>query len=87
MEQAFSTANPKTKELAAAAAEALRKGEYENAVVNLQTVRASPDMTADQRLATYSSAVTLEARLINAMQSGDKNAERAYALLKALKKD
>jgi hypothetical protein len=87
MEQAFSNADAKMKDLATAASEALRKNEYENAVVSLQTIRGSEEITPDQRLAIYSSAVTLEARLINAMEAGDKNAERAYQLLKALKKN
>jgi hypothetical protein len=87
MEQAFSNADAKTKELATATSEALRKNEYENAVVSLQTIRANEEITPDQRLAIYSSAVTLEARLIGAMQAGDKNAERAYQLLKTLKRN
>ena len=87
MEQAFASADAKTRELAAATSEALRKSEYENAVVSLQTMRASQETTPDQRRAVYNSAVTLEARLISAMESGDKNAERAYQLLKELKKN
>jgi hypothetical protein len=87
MEQAFAAADARTRELATAMSEALRKSEYENAVVSLQTIRASEQTTPEQRLAIYSSALTLEARLISAMQSGDKNAERAYQLLKELKKN
>ena len=87
VESAFSNADAKTKELATAISEALRKNEFENAVVSLQTIRDSEEITPDQRLAIYSSAVTLEARLITAMEGGDKNAERAYQLLKALKKN
>jgi hypothetical protein len=87
MEQAFADADAKTRELAAATSEALRKSEFENAVVSLQTMRASQEITPDQRRAVYNSAVTLEARLISAMESGDKNAERAYQLLKELKRN
>ena len=87
VESAFSNADAKTKQLAAAMSEALRKNEFENAVVSLQTIRGSEEITPDQRMAIYSSAVTLEARLISAMEGGDKNAERAYQLLKALKKN
>jgi hypothetical protein len=86
MEEAFSSADAKMKELATATSEALRKNGYEKAVVSLETIR-SEEMTPEQRLATYSSAVTLEARLISAMEGGDKNAERAYQLLKTLKKN
>ncbi len=87
IEQAFSGADAKTKQLADAVSEALRKNEFENAVVSLQTIRGNEEISPDQRLAIYSSAVTLEARLISAMEGGDKNAERAYQLLKALKRD
>ena len=87
MEQAFGSADAKTKELAEATSQALRKSEYENAVVSLRTLHGQDNLSPEQRLAAYSSAVTLEARLINAMQAGDKNAERAYQLLKALKRD
>jgi hypothetical protein len=87
VESAFSNADAKTRELATAMSEALRKNEFENAVVSLQTIRGSEEITPDQRMAIYSSAVTLEARLISAMEGGDKNAERAYQLLKALKKN
>jgi PBP1b-binding outer membrane lipoprotein LpoB len=87
MEQAFGNTQGRTRDLALAASEALRKGEYETAVVSLQTVREDPAITTEQRMAVYSSAVSLEARLIGAMESGDKNAERAYQLLKAMKRD
>lgn len=87
MEQAFAGADAAAKDLAAATSAALRKSEYENAVVSLCTLHEKSDLSQEQRLATYSSAVTLEARLISAMESGDKNAERAYQLLKTLKRD
>lgn len=87
MEEAFGSADAKMKELAAATSQSLRRNEYENAVVSLRTLHGNEALSSEQRMATYSSAVTLEARLINAMQSGDKNAERAYQLLKALKRD
>lgn len=87
MEQAFSAADAQMRELAKAASEALRKNEFESAVVSLQSMKANPEMTPDQRMAIYGSAVTLEARLIGAIQSGDKNAERAYQLLKEMKRN
>ena len=87
IEQAFASAELQTKELAEATSKALRANEFENAVVSLRTLHAKESLSAEQRLATYSSAVTLEARLIGAMQAGDKKAEQAYQLLKALKRD
>jgi hypothetical protein len=87
MDQAFASSAPITKQLASATAEALRKSEFENAVVSLRTIHAKEEITPDQRAALYGSALTLEARLISAMEAGDKNAERAYQLLKELKRD
>jgi hypothetical protein len=87
IEQAFANSDASTRDLAGTVSEALRKSEYENAVVALQTIRTKEEITPDQRIAIYGSAVTLEARLISAMQSGDKNAERAYQLLKTLKRN
>lgn len=86
IDQAFVAANAATKQAAAAASEAMRKGDYEKAVVSLQVVRSSPEITVEQGFAIHSSAVAMEARLISAIESGDKNAERAYQLLKAMKK-
>jgi outer membrane murein-binding lipoprotein Lpp len=86
IEQAFSDADNATRQVAAAASEALRKGEYEKAIVSLETVRDAPDVTPDQGLAIYNSTVALEQRLISAMEAGDKNAERAYQMLKAFKR-
>lgn len=87
MEQAFADADAQMRELATAASEALRKSEFEDAVVSLQSMKVNPEMTPDQRMAIYGSAITLEARLINAIQAGDKNAERAYQLLKEMKRN
>ena len=87
MESAFSGADPRLQQLATATSEALRKNEYENAVVSLQTMRTTEEVTPDQRIAIYGSALTLESQLISAMQAGDKNAERAYQMLRELKRN
>jgi hypothetical protein len=85
IEQAFQNANPEVRSAAAMAAEAMRNGEYEKAVVSLTTVKSGPSVTLDQGLAVHSSTVALEARLVSAMASGDENARHAYGLLKAMK--
>ncbi len=85
IEQAFRSASPEVRSAADAAAEAMRNGEFEKAVVSLTTVKAAPNVTLDQGLAVHSSTVALEARLVSAMASGDENARRAYELLKAMK--
>ena len=85
IERAFAGADPAVKQAADAAADAMRQGEYEKAVVSLQVVRAAPSVTMDQGLAVHSSTVALEVRLASAVQAGDENAKRAYQLLKAMK--
>jgi len=87
VEQAFAHSDPATRGIASSVSEALRKGDYEQAVVSLQTIKTAPAITPDQGLAIHGTALTLEAQLIRALQSGDKNAERAYELLKTLKRN
>lgn len=87
LEQAFANADPSTKQMAAAVSESLRKGEFETAVVTMTTIRSAPAVTPEQHQAIINSAVALEDRLIKAMSAGDKNAERAYQLLKEMKKN
>lgn len=86
IEQAFSGAKGPARDVAAAASDAMRKGDFEKAIVSLQTVRATPDVTVDQGMAIHSTTIMLEERLVSAIESGDKNAERAYQLLKAMKR-
>jgi len=85
LESAFAAAPPEFQGAAAAASEALRTDNYDRAVESLQTIKASQSVTVDQGLAIHSSMVTLEARLLNAMEAGDENAKRAYQMLKAMK--
>lgn len=87
IEQAFADSGGLTHAAALAASDAMRKGEYEKAVVSLQTVKAGTNITAEQGLAIYSSTVTLEAQLIAGVEAGDPNAIRAYQMLKAMKRD
>ena len=67
------------------AAEALRRGEYEKAVVSLTTVRAATNATLEQGMAVHQSTVQLEARLAAEIAAGNEAATRAYGLLKAMK--
>ncbi len=87
VEQAFAHSDPATRGIAAAVSAALRNGDYEQAVVSLQTIKTAPAITPDQGLAIHGTTLALEAQLIRALQSGDKNAERAYELLKTLKRN
>jgi hypothetical protein len=86
LDQTFEQARPEVKEAAAAASAALRAGQYEKAVVSLETVQGAKDITLDQGLAVHSSMIVLERDLIAAIQAGDANAKRVYALLRQLKR-
>ncbi|PYK98654.1 MAG: hypothetical protein DME19_11655 [Verrucomicrobia bacterium] len=85
--QAFVRAAPEIKHNADLASEAMRKGDYEKAVVALQVIRSSTNITLEQGLAIHNSVVAMEGKLIRAMDAGDENAKRAYQLLKELKRN
>jgi len=86
LESAFGQASEASRAAAIAAAEAMRQKDYEKAVVSLQTVRSTENVTLDQGLAVHGTIVALEAELVSAVQSGDPKAKQAYELLKALKR-
>lgn len=86
MESAFANAAPEVHQAATAAAESMRSGDYEKAVVSLQVVRSAPRITLDQGLAIHGTTVALESKLAEAAASGDAAAKRAYELLKASKR-
>jgi hypothetical protein len=86
LERAFEKADPEIKKSADIASEAIRNGDYEKAVVSLQVIRSGESISLDQGMAIHSSIVTLESKLISAMEAGDPNAKRAYELLKGLKR-
>jgi hypothetical protein len=87
LERAFAASSPEVQQDAGMASEALRKGEYEKAVVSLQAIRTKENLTLDQGLAVHSSVVSMEQRLIQAMEAGDEQARRAYQMLKQMKRD
>ncbi|MBM3882827.1 MAG: hypothetical protein FJ387_24405 [Verrucomicrobia bacterium] len=87
LEQAFQGAQAQAAENARLAAEAMQRKEYEKAVLSLQAIRSSENLTLNQGIAIHSSVVSLEAQLIQAIQAGDPNAKRTYDMLKALKRD
>lgn len=87
LDQAFAAAPADVKANVDTASEAMRAGEYEKAVVALQSVKASQGVTLDQGLAIHGSIVSMEANLIQAMEAGDENAARAYQMLKRMKRN
>ena len=87
LQRVFESAPPDLKRNVDVASEAMRKGDYENAIVALQVIRNGQNVTLEQGIAIHHSAVAMEAKLINAMDAGDENAKRAYQLLKELKRN
>ena len=86
LERAFANSNPDAKKNADIVSEALRKGDYEKAVVSLQAIRSGSNITLEQGVAIHGSVVALESKLVTAMESGDENAKKAYELLKQFKR-
>lgn len=87
LQQAFEGTAQEVRQTVNAASDAMRQGNYEAAVVSLQTIKSREGVTLEQGLAIHHSTVTMEAQLIRAIESGDEQAKRAYQLLKALKRD
>jgi hypothetical protein len=84
--EVFQGAPPEIQEAAQVAAEGLQTGDYEKAVLSLQAIQASGNLTVNQGMAVHNSMVTLEAELIAAKQSGDPAAIAAYERWKNLKR-
>ena len=87
LDQVFTSANVEVKNDAKVASEALRTADYEKAIESLQALKARQNLTFEQGMAVYNSTVSLEGRLIAAMEAGDPNAKRAYDLLKKSRRD
>jgi len=87
LQMVFAKASPNVKQTADTASNAMRKGDYEKAVVALQVIRSGTNVTFEQGLAVHNSVVAMERQLVNAADAGDENAKRAYRLLKELKRN
>lgn len=82
LQQVFVAAEPDVKAVANVASDAMRTADYEAAVNSLQTIKERGGLSVDQGIAVQNSMISLEARLIAAIQAGDQNAKRAYEQLK-----
>jgi hypothetical protein len=87
LQTVFAKAAPDIKQTADTASNAMRKGDYEKAVVALEVIRSGTNVTFEQGLAVHNSVVAMERQLVNAADAGDENAKRAYKLLKELKRN
>ncbi len=87
LEQAFHQAPASVQDEVRQVSEAMRRGEYDKAVMSLQAVQEQSNVTLEQGMAVHGAMVSMESQLIQAIQSGDPNAVRAYELLRALKRN
>jgi hypothetical protein len=79
VEQVFRDAPAPIQEAATQASEAMRRGDYEQAVVSLQIAKQQEAITVQQGVAIHNSMV--------AMESGDPQAKQAYEILRRMKRD
>lgn len=87
VEQVFRDAPPPVQEAATQASEAMRRGDYEQAVVSLQAAKQQEAITVQQGMAIHNSMVAMEASLIRAMEAGDPQAKQAYEILRRMKRN
>jgi hypothetical protein len=88
MQAAFKSApeQQQQKQLADEAMTAFKNNDYPKAVVNLQTLRADPNLNGDQRTAVQDMMAQVQQQLVRRMEAGDKNAEAAYRMIQAMPK-
>ena len=82
LQQAFVAAEPEMKETATIASKALQSTDYDAARQSLEVIKARGNLTFEQGMAVHKSMVALEAKLVEAADSGDPEAKRAYERLK-----
>jgi hypothetical protein len=82
LQQAFVAAEPEMKETATIASKALQTTDYDAAMQSLEVIKARGNLTFEQGMAVHNSMVALEAKLVEAADSGDPEAKRAYERLK-----
>lgn len=73
--------NVPVKEVAAKAAQAMRKDDLSEAMVMLQTLRRARNLSPDQLTAVQDQMAALQADLANRAQSGDLKAKQALQLI------
>lgn len=87
LEESFAGSTPAVQQDVRVVSDALRKREFEKAVVSLQVVQQAPNITLQQGMAIHNSALLLEKELIDAIERGDPKAKQAYELLRRMKRN
>src|SRR5262245_857264 len=76
LQQAFVAAEPEMKETATIASKALQTTDYDAALVSLQAIKERGNLSFEQGMAVHNSMVALEAKLVEAADSGDPAAKQ-----------
>lgn len=86
MQAAFKSApeQQQQKQLADEAMTAFKNKDYPKAVVNLQTLRADPNLNGDQRTAVQDMMAQVQQQLLRRAEAGDKSAEAAIGMLQTM---
>jgi len=88
LSDAFSGSNAKLQGHAKEASEHMKKKRYRKALISIQEIKLSGEVsTMKEGAAVRDSLINLEEELIYAIQSGDKNAQQAYDLLKRVNRN
>ena len=83
----FAGASDDLKKTAKAASDALKNNNYSEAFKNLNQLKASQKLTTDQFMVVSESVVNLQTALIDAADSGDREAQRMLNIFLNIKRD
>lgn len=87
IEKAFANADTATKQTATAVSQAMREGQFDQAVVSLTTIQAQRGTSPEQLQAIQNSSIALQGELLRRMEAGDEKAKAAYKLLQELRRN
>jgi len=87
IEKAFANADTATKQNATVVSQAMREGQFDQAVVSLTAIQAQRDTTPEQLRALQNSSIALQGELIRRIEAGDEKAKAAYKLLQELRRN
>ena len=84
----FEKADPKLKQLAKTASDALDKGNFPLAIQSINQLKAySAKLSVDQFMVVSEAGVNIQSALIEAADNGDKNAQRLLNMLGAARRN
>lgn len=87
IEKAFANSDSVSKQNATAVSQALREGQFDQAVVSLTAIQSQRPTNSEQLQAIQNSSVALQAELSRRIEAGDEKAKAAYKLLQELRRN